>query len=139
MHKKSILIIFLALCSLLNVYGININLEVSGVRINNGKIYVSIYSNEAAYKAKNPFMKFTLEPDSTLMNYNLELSDGEYVVSVFQDINSNGKLDTNFVGMPKEPVGIANYEGKGMPGGFQKLKVTVNAVTTKITVNIRNI
>src|SRR5271166_5705939 len=33
---------------------------------------------------------------------------GRYAVSVFHDENSNGKMDTNFVGMPREGVGASN-------------------------------
>jgi uncharacterized protein (DUF2141 family) len=33
---------------------------------------------------------------------------GQYAVSVFHDENGNGKLDRNFMGMPKEGVGASN-------------------------------
>jgi uncharacterized protein (DUF2141 family) len=33
---------------------------------------------------------------------------GDYAVSMFHDENSNGKLDRNFIGMPKEGVGASN-------------------------------
>ena len=33
---------------------------------------------------------------------------GDYAVSVFHDENLNGKLDRNFIGMPKEGVGASN-------------------------------
>ena len=33
---------------------------------------------------------------------------GIYAVSVFHDENSNGKLDTNFLGIPREGVGASN-------------------------------
>jgi uncharacterized protein (DUF2141 family) len=123
----------------LYVHGINVNLEINGIKINNGTIYVAIYSNENDYNRENAFVKLTLEPDSATLNYNLDLPDGEYVVTLFQDNNSNGKLDTNIFGIPKEPVGITNYNGRGRPGGFQKLKVVVNNNAAKITVYIGNI
>ncbi len=33
------------------------------------------------------------------------VTPGDYAISVFQDENSNGKLERNFMGMPKEGVG----------------------------------
>jgi len=54
------------------------------------------------------------------------LPNGEYVISMFQDKNGNGKLDTYFFGIPKEPIGITNYFKKGIPGGFNKLKIQIN-------------
>jgi uncharacterized protein (DUF2141 family) len=32
---------------------------------------------------------------------------GEYAVAVFPDMNGNGVLDSNFFGIPKEPVGVS--------------------------------
>ena len=139
MNKKNLLMAFLAFFSVIHIYGVNVYLEINGITTDAGKIYVAIYSNENDYDNENSFIEFTLEPDSTTLNYNLDLPDGEYVVTLFQDSNSNGKLDTNIFGIPKEPVGITNYNGKGRPGGFQKLKIVVNNNTTKITVYIKDI
>jgi uncharacterized protein (DUF2141 family) len=36
------------------------------------------------------------------------LQEGTYALSVFHDENSNGKLDTNFLGIPKEDFGFSN-------------------------------
>jgi uncharacterized protein (DUF2141 family) len=33
---------------------------------------------------------------------------GTYAISVFQDLDNNGELDTNFIGIPREPVGFSN-------------------------------
>jgi uncharacterized protein (DUF2141 family) len=38
---------------------------------------------------------------------NLPLS-GEYAISIIHDKNRNGRLDTNFIGIPKEPFGFSN-------------------------------
>ena len=36
------------------------------------------------------------------------LPEGQYALSCFQDLNGNGKLDTNLVGIPTEPYGFSN-------------------------------
>ena len=63
------------------------------------------------------------------------VTPGRYAVSVFHDENNNGKLATNFVGMPKEGVGAStNAKGHFGPpkfdaaafrfaGGRQELKI----------------
>ena len=117
----------------------NITLEINGVIVQGGSVYVAVYSNENDYKAETPFISFILAPANSTITRNLELPNSEYVVTIFQDVNSNGELDTNFFGIPKEPVGITNYNGRGIPGGFHKLKVPVNNNSTRITVNIGNI
>lgn len=40
------------------------------------------------------------------------ISPGVYAVAVFADMNGNGKLDTNLIGMPKEPVAVSR-DAKG--------------------------
>ncbi|MDA0338748.1 MAG: DUF2141 domain-containing protein [Proteobacteria bacterium] len=36
------------------------------------------------------------------------VTPGLYAISVFHDKDSDGKLDTNFIGIPSEPVGVSN-------------------------------
>jgi uncharacterized protein (DUF2141 family) len=36
------------------------------------------------------------------------ITPGRYAVSVFHDENSNSKMDTNFMGIPREGVGASN-------------------------------
>jgi uncharacterized protein (DUF2141 family) len=36
-----------------------------------------------------------------------DLPTGTYAVSVFEDLNDNGKLDSSIVGFPKEPWGVS--------------------------------
>lgn len=35
------------------------------------------------------------------------IEPGSYAIAVFQDINMNGKLDKNFLGVPSEPYGFS--------------------------------
>ena len=121
----------------MNVFAGNcqIVVEVTGVKINGGKIYANVYSNENEYKKEIPFASFSLESRNTVITHELELPEGEYVIAIFQDTNNNGKLDTNFFNIPKEPVGMTNYKGS-IPGNFSKLKVPVNSNNLKITIQL---
>jgi acyl-CoA reductase-like NAD-dependent aldehyde dehydrogenase/uncharacterized protein (DUF2141 family) len=38
----------------------------------------------------------------------IDLPPGTFAVSVYEDLNSNHKLDYNFIGIPREPVGVSN-------------------------------
>ena len=49
-----------------------------------------------------------------------------YAILVIHDTNGNGKLDTNWIGFPDEPVGISNYPEPGRPV-FDKAAVEVSA------------
>lgn len=44
------------------------------------------------------------------------IAPGQYALVVFHDENSNTQLDSNFIGIPREPVGFSNaYRPKGPP------------------------
>jgi len=115
---------------------INATIEINGAIVNGGLVYAAVYSNENDYKNEVPLAHFILQPDNTTLMYFLGLPEGEYVVSAFQDSNNDGKLNTGFFGMPTEPVGKTNYNLRGAPGSFNKLKAPVNNSSTKLIVNM---
>jgi Uncharacterized protein conserved in bacteria len=115
---------------------IKTTIEINGVIVNGGLIYVAVYSNENEYKNETAFINFILQPNNTILTYSLDLPEGEYVVSVFQDKNGDEELNSGLFGIPSEPVGKTNYNLKGSPGGFNKLKTPVNNGSTKLIVNM---
>jgi uncharacterized protein (DUF2141 family) len=139
MMRKLVFSIAFLLVFVTTAFSKDIVIEINGVTVQNGRIYVAIYSNESDYKNKKNFISFIKDSVNTTINFTVDLSEGEYVVRAFQDVNNNGELDSGLFGIPKEPVGITNYNGKGIPGGFPKLKVLVNTNTTKMTVNMGRI
>jgi uncharacterized protein (DUF2141 family) len=89
-----------------------IHVEINGLRNDKGQLVCSLYSSadgfpkdaqkaiartSAAIKDKRGVCEFMgIAPNAT------------YAISVFHDENSNGKLDTNFMGIPREGVGASN-------------------------------
>lgn len=136
--KKIILAMLLVVFFTMNAFAENVHLvlEMTGVNINGGNVYVFVFSNEQDYKKDISFISFIVESTNSRLTYVLDLPEGEYLISVYQDSNGNGKLDTGFLGIPTEPVGITNYNGRGAPGGFNRHKVPVNSRTTAISVNL---
>lgn len=51
------------------------------------------------------------------------IEKGTYAYSLFHDVNDNGKMDKNFLGIPKEPYGFSNdLKGRMGPPAFEKAK-----------------
>jgi uncharacterized protein (DUF2141 family) len=111
-------------------------IEINGVIVQGGLVYVAVYSNENDYKNETAYAKFILQPDNTTLTCFLDLPEGEYVVSVYQDKNGDEKLNSGLFGMPSEPVGKTNYNLRGAPGGFNKLKAPVNNSSTRLIVSM---
>ncbi|MDR2965917.1 MAG: DUF2141 domain-containing protein [Treponema sp.] len=135
---KKLIFLFAFILITVNSFANNINvtIQINGVNVGGGLLYVAVYSNETGYKNKQAFVSFTLNPDNTRLNHSLELPEGEYVVSIFQDTNNDGRLNKAIFGIPTEPVGITNYNHRGAPGNFNKLKIPVNSNSTTIIVNM---
>lgn len=129
-------IIFLFLVSV-NLFSqeFKINLQINNVKQNKGKIFIAVYNKAESYKKQVPDIPIIIESKTNPLSIELSIPKGDYVFSVFQDINNNNKLDTNLVGMPKEPVGISNFDGKGIPGSFKKLNMKIDK-DTKVTINL---
>ncbi len=66
------------------------------------------------------------------------IASGEYAVVVFADVNGNGKLDSNFIGIPKEPVAVSrDAKGKFGPPKFADAAFKVGEGITTQTINIQ--
>jgi uncharacterized protein (DUF2141 family) len=115
---------------------IHTTIEINGVTVNGGLVYVAVYSSENDYKNEAAFAQFMLQPNNTVLTYSLDLPEGEYVVSAYQDKNGDEKLSSGLFGIPSEPVGKTNYNLRGAPGSFNKLKAPVNNSSTKLIVNM---
>lgn len=64
---------------------------------------------------------------------------GTYAVEVFQDLNSNGKMDTGFLGIPKEPYGFSR-DAKPILSkpDFDRVKFEVVAGPNSQTLHLQN-
>lgn len=113
-----------------------VRLTVSGVKPAGGTVYAAVFDSADGYRKNVPLRSLTLQPASPVVEATITLPPGEYVFSLYQDLNSNGKLDTNFIGIPREPVGISNYDGKGPPGGFDRQKVRISAAGMALEIRL---
>lgn len=129
-------VMFMLFCALVAADELNVTLEITGVKVNGGTVYIAVYDNAEAFKNDQPCRTFIVEPDSAAVYVLTNLNEGYYRIAVFQDENGNGKLDTGLFGIPKEPFGISNYKGRGKPGDFEKLKLWIGQGADKAAVNL---
>jgi uncharacterized protein (DUF2141 family) len=67
-----------------------------------------------------------------------DVKPGTYAVKVFHDINSDRKLNTNWVGWPQEPYGFSNDAPVNMgPPSFKAAAVTVKDGAQTTRINLR--
>ena len=136
MKKILTLLFFLLFSTSIFANQLNVTIEISEVLPNKGKIIMAIFNSKKGYKKNIPYKELKVESTSDNLFIDVTLPSGEYVVSMFQDKNGNGKLDTYIFRIPKEPIGITNYFRKGIPGPHRKLKVKINEDNTVIKIKM---
>jgi uncharacterized protein (DUF2141 family) len=76
-----------------------------------GKMFVAVYDSEASYlNVEKAVIKEFVAVDKTgslTIKLNLE-KEGRYAVAAFHDLNGNGKIDKNLLGVPTEPYAFSN-------------------------------
>lgn len=95
-----------------------IHVDVLGFRSDKGQVLCALYASANGFPTK-PDLAIA-RTKSTIVNRTSvcefpNVVPGKYAVSVVHDENANGKMDTNFIGMPKEGVGSSN-DAKGHMG-----------------------
>lgn len=76
-----------------------------------GKVYVAVYNAESGFLNEDKALLrevFSVEKSGSL-NVHLKIDkEGRYAVAAFHDLNGNGKLDKNMMGVPTEPYAFSN-------------------------------
>ena len=67
------------------------------------------------------------------------VAPGTYAIETFQDINSNGKMDTSWLGLPLEPYGFSrDAKPRLAKPGFDRVKFEVAAGVNTVTLHLQN-
>ena len=88
-----------------------IHIEIRGMHNNDGQVMCALYSSPDGSPKKSEKALAHVNPliaDKQAVCEFSGVAPGTYDVSVFHDENSNGKLDANFMGIPREGVGASN-------------------------------
>ena len=93
----------------------NLTIEVRDIEKVEGHLYVALYNSEETFM-KKPLTAFRIDVKDTSLSIPCQgLPAGTYAISLFQDENGNGKLDSGAFGIPTEKFGFSN-DAEGMMG-----------------------
>jgi uncharacterized protein (DUF2141 family) len=85
------------------------------------KLYLRCDQDPTAYHA-------TIKANGRLELQFADIAPGDYALAILHDENGNGKVDTNFIGIPKEGVGFSNNAtGKMGPPSFDAVRFHVGS------------
>lgn len=123
-----------------NVWAGDLKLSMHGSGINGKNLYVAVHSSAQDFPAKDDkAIKSVVvaQKDSTELIIT-NIPAGEYAIAVFADMNGNGVLDSNFVGIPREPVGISrDAEGKFGSPKFADAAFKIGNGVTALSIELK--
>lgn len=123
-----------------NVWAGDLKLSMHGSGISGKNLYVAVHSSAQDFPAKDDkAIKSVVvaQKDSTELIIT-NIPAGEYAIAVFADMNGNGVLDSNFVGIPREPVGISrDAKAKFGPPKFADAAFKIGNGVTALSIELK--
>jgi len=118
--------------------------SVSGIRNDKGQILIQLWRSSDGFLRKDTKADRTLVAIDAnravggIVTTTFSVAPGTYAVSIMHDENKSGKMDTNFVGYPKEGYGISNNAiGFMGPPSFDLARFNVLAAGKQISIVTR--
>lgn len=85
-----------------------LNVSITSISSEDGTIMIALYHKEDQFLRK-PFKSMSIKAKKGEVEVIFtDIPEGTYAISLYQDKDDNGKLNTNFIGIPKEPYAASN-------------------------------
>lgn len=120
----------------------SIRVTVDHLRNTKGHLLISLYNGSDGFpdNAAKAIRKqqVSITGNSTVITFN-DLPAGNYAVAILHDENDDGKMNTTWVGLPREGYGFSNNAmGTFGPPSFRKASFAhAGDATTTITIRTR--
>ena len=126
-----------ALLALNLAHGADLTVQVSDVKAGQGTIMVAVYTADGFLKKPVKGSGAAADTAGNTIVFK-DLPEGDYALAVYHDANSNGKMDSNMMGIPTEDYAFSNNAvGKFGPPKFDAAKFSLPAAGAKLTVSLK--
>ncbi|MEO1624966.1 MAG: DUF2141 domain-containing protein [Bacteroidota bacterium] len=88
----------------------SLNISVEGVKKIKGEVFVALFNQSEGFPGGDArFREAVVKVEQSTVQIQFDnLPAASYAVSLFHDVNESGDMDTNWMGIPKEPYGFSN-------------------------------
>jgi len=114
-------------------------IKVAGLHSGKGQVRIAVFNSSETWLGEHPLYSSTIKVDSQSVTWKLDdVPYGDYGIAAFHDENSNGKMDKNLVGVPKEPYGFSNNLTVILRAPkWERAKIPIRNPTTEISIEIK--
>lgn len=113
----------------------SITLKIQGIDEAKGIMSIALFDNEEDYSSEENYA-FAGEIPVKSKEFIYVIKDipyGTYAIKIFYDVDSNGEMKKNWIGMPKEPFGFSNdAKAKMGPPSFENASFVVKGDTEAV-------
>ncbi len=107
-------------------------IEIVGLKQATGTVHIAVYNSDSTWLGDEAVMTEKVAVadamDGDLVRTEVQLPLGKYAISAFHDQDDDGELNTNLIGMPKEPIAVSNNAlGKFGPPKYEDAVFTLDA------------
>ena len=103
--------------------------NVTELKLRKGEVHIALYDSEEHFMNTDKMLVGKVVSVSPSGPVSVELGVfpyGDYAIALFQDLNKNGKLDTNLLGVPVEPYAFSNNtKVKWGPATFEEARFSL--------------
>ncbi|TRX54986.1 DUF2141 domain-containing protein [Thalassomonas sp. M1454] len=140
---KALFTSLLLLCSS-QVFAATLTIEINDIASEKGEIVINVYDKEknwmeekSKYITKQSIVPLAGQVRDGKLVTTIELPEGEYGLYIYQDWDSNKEMDSNWIGIPREPVATSNNaKGSMGPPDYDDAKFNLPATGATQSVNI---
>lgn len=139
MISRTFNLIAISLLACSSAYAADLTVTVTDIRSAKGSLGLSVVDSAAAWGGQAKAVKRQMQPvqGTEIVFRFTDLPPGDYAVSVMHDENGNGKLDSNFMGMPTEGYGFSNNPKVLRKPTFEEARFQLGAKGDAITIRLR--
>lgn len=118
---------------------VTLELTVSGFEATRGMVMVGVFSEEDGWRDNDAVTGAGAPVDGAEITLSIaDLPPGEYGLKLYHDVDGNGQLNTNMMGIPTEPFAFSNNaRGSFGPASWSDARFTVEAGSTTHHVTIQ--
>lgn len=109
----------------------DVTIALQGVKKNTGSIVLCLWASADNFpdcESGKPIKRIVVPANASSAKFD-NVAAGTYAISAFHDANGNGKLDSNFIGLPLEAVGMSNNPKLNGPPRFKPAQFKVAGAT----------
>lgn len=139
MDTKSIWSTIVALFLTSASQGADLTVTVIGLKGQDGLLSVSLFDSEEAWNDDTKMIEaeqVEVDAETEIVIFD-DLPPGIYSIRLMHDENSNGKLDTNIFGVPKEGWGYSNNPRAMGRAKWDQAAFELGTEDRAITINVR--